>query len=75
MINFTSESKKLFDELVEDSPNWGGEVLVNGNVKIDEQRKGNLTHLKKLGLVKTFIDEGLSWVQFTELGKKIGNIH
>ena len=65
----TPASEALFEELANDAVNWGGEVLINGNVLVDKAREGNLTHLKKLGLITTFVDEGLSWVQFTERGR------
>ena len=48
--------------------------LVGGNVIISEQvDKGNLTHLKKLGLVETQVfedDPRCTWLMFTQAGKK-----
>ena len=68
-LTMTRESELLFEELAEDAPNWGGEPLINGNVEVGPARKGNLTHLKKMGLITTFTDEGCSYVQFTKRGK------
>ena len=64
------EAKALFIAFAEDSFNWNGESLVNGNVVVDEAGKGYLTDLKKKGLLTTFRDEGLSWVCFTDEGKR-----
>ena len=68
-INLTPTSEKLFKDLAEDAGNWSGTPLLDGNVRTDNHLKGNVTNLKKLGLIKTDYDEGCTWVYFTEAGK------
>ena len=69
MVKFTEGSEALFRELAADATNWNGEPLLGGNVRMDQKLKGNVTHLKKLGLITTFADEGNTWVIFTDSGK------
>lgn len=69
-IELTVESKNLFVDLAEDAPNWGGTPLWDGNVGGGAAANGNLTDLKKKGLIKTWEDEGDVWVEFTEAGKE-----
>jgi len=72
-MTITQQSKTLFISYVESAPDWGGMPLVGGNVIISEQvDKGNLTHLKKLGLVETQVfedDPRCTWLIFTRAGK------
>lgn len=63
-IELTPDSLDLFLGLAEDAPNWSGSPLVT----VTAAGKGNLTHLKKLGLIETFEDEGCSFAIFTEAG-------
>ena len=65
----TKDSLKLFLAYRKDAPNWGGTPLVGGNVGGEPADKGNLTHLKKLGLVTTFESDGDTWLDFTALGR------
>jgi hypothetical protein len=67
--NITEASKSLFIAYAEDAGNWGGNPLVGGNVGDAPADKGNLTQLKKAGLVRTEIEEGNAWLFFTTLGK------
>ena len=67
----TQETEALFTELVNDACNWAGMPLWDGNVSGGAKRRGNLTNLKVLGLVKTHTDEGLTWVTFTAAGDKL----
>jgi len=64
MITLTPASKKLFTSLAEDAVNWGGEPLLD----ITAEQRGNLSDLKKHGLLKTFRCDGNDWVRFTEVG-------
>ena len=66
----TDGTKALFIELVNDSGNWSGSPLFGGNVADTPASKGHLTHLKKLELVTTYVDEedDTVWVNFTEQG-------
>lgn len=61
----TPPSHQLFYQLVQDSFNWSGTPLFDGT----QQEKGNLTDLKKKGLVTTWKEEGCLWVDFTNEGR------
>ena len=65
-INLTSASLELFKSLVEDAPNWSGSPLIT----VSHAERGNLTHLKKLGLLETFDDRGDMFAVFTDAGKQ-----
>ena len=69
-IKITEQSKELFIAYVRDAGDWSGSPCVGGNVCMisDKVDRGNLTHLKRLGLVTTHADEGLSWLSFTMKG-------
>lgn len=60
----TSASVDLFLKLANDADNWNGTPLLD----IDKKERGNLSQLKKQGLLTTFIEEGNNWVFFTKLG-------
>ena len=67
----TPDVLALFDELVNDAPNWSGTPLFGGNVADSPANKGHLTALKKAGLVRTWQDEDnrkCHWVSFTDAG-------
>lgn len=64
-ITLTPDSLELFKTLVEDAPNWSGMPLIT----VSPAEKGNLTHLKRLGLITTFVeDDGCSFAIFTDEG-------
>lgn len=69
--NLSPNAKQLFILYVKDSGNWSGEPLVGGNVSLlgSKEDRGLLTHLKRAGLITTFVDGGDSWIQFTDAGK------
>lgn len=60
----TAETQNLFVSLVEDAPNWNGQPMVD----ITKEQRGNLSDLKRKGLIETFRDEGCDWVNFTPAG-------
>jgi len=72
-VKLSENAKKLFIAYVEDSGNWGGSPMVGGNVKIlgEREDRGLLTHLKRAGLIITWVDEdcGSAFVDFTKLGR------
>lgn len=72
-IELTEASKALFVAYANDAGNWSGNPLVGGNVGGSKQDAGNLTDLKKKGLVTTHRDEGLEWLTFTPLGKEFAS--
>jgi hypothetical protein len=70
----TDDVLALFDEIVEDMPNWGGqEVLVGGNVCFTDADRGRLTNLKKAGMVVTDHDpdEDESYIRLTPEGLQL----
>ena len=71
----TAASLALFLEYANDAGNWGGTPLVGGNVTMDAAAKGNLTDLKKNGLLTTFREEGEMWINFTEAGMELMRAH
>lgn len=70
-ITLTPASLALFLSLAEDAPNWSGSPLVT----VSPAEKGNLTNLKTLGLIETFVDEGCSFAVFTDAGKAFAAEH
>jgi len=74
-INITPASHNLFMAYARDAGNWSGSPLVGGNVGGSKEDRGNITHLKKLGLVKTDYDEGNTWLIFTAKGRKYAAEH
>ncbi len=60
-VHITLESFKLLQSFIDDAPNWSGSPMVDLNAA----QRGNLTQLKKAGLLTTFRDEGIDWVVFT----------
>ena len=67
--NITEASKQLFIDLANDAGNWSGSPMLDGNVQIGQEGKGNLTQLKRAKLLRTVRDEGETWVIFTEAGQ------
>lgn len=70
-IQMSEPCKALFLAYAKDAVNWSGTPLVGGNVRQGEAENGHLTHLKKLGLLITFRDDGDSWIEFTPAGKAL----
>lgn len=68
MANITSESLAVFLAYAKDAGNWSGTPLVGGNVGGSKEERGNLTQLKRAGLITTFKSDGEKWVSFTDAG-------
>lgn len=64
----TPASLALFLAYANDAGNWSGTPLIGGNVGGKKEERGNLTDLKRKGLITTFRDEGCDWLSFTEAG-------
>ena len=75
MTNITARSLEVFLAYANDAGNWGGVPLVGGNVGGDKAERGNLTQLKKSGLIETDVDEGHTWLYFTDAGKALAAEH
>jgi hypothetical protein len=71
----TATSLALFLAYAKDAGNWGGSPLVGGNVGGSKEERGNLTQLKRAGLLTTFNDDGDTWIDFTEEGKALAAEH
>jgi len=73
-MELSPASLSLFLALANDADNWSGTPLWDGN----KREAGNLTDLKKKGLLKTDQDEDNKkcfWVFFTESGKELAGVH
>lgn len=68
--SLTPESRRLFLDLVKDSFEWSGVPLLD----ITREQRGNLTDLKRCGLIKTETDEGHTWCYFTTLGREAARL-
>jgi len=64
----TEDSVRLFKDIANDAGNWGGTPMVGGNVCTTKADLGNLTDLKKHGLLSTFESDGCQFVSFTKKG-------
>ena len=67
-IELTEASEKLLADIAGDTGNWNGCPMVYGNVCRTKADLGNLTDLKKKGILETFKDEGIEWICFTDEG-------
>jgi len=71
VVALTPASLALFIEFAKDACNYSGTPEVGGNVHMNAARRGNLTDLKKQGLVRTFTvpyDGPEIWLEFTPRG-------
>lgn len=71
----TATSLELFLAYARDAANWSGTPLVGGNVGGSKEERGNLTQLKRAGLITTFRDEGETWISFTDAGIALAATH
>jgi len=67
-MKITEKSEELFNKISKDACNWSGVPMLD----ITKEERGNLTQLKKVGLLTTDLDEGIEWVYFTDTGIKKG---
>jgi hypothetical protein len=70
-LELTEASLALFIAYAKDAGNWSGTPMIGGSAA----DRGNLTDLKKKGLVTTFRDEGCDFVCFTDEGIKLAAAH
>lgn len=72
MTEITPASLELFLSLAEDAGDWSGTPLV----EVTPAERGNLTHLKKLGLLSTYEDEdGCVFAAFSDAGIELARRH
>lgn len=77
-MTITAKSLELFLAYAKDADNWSGTPLVGGNVGGTKEDRGNLTQLKKAGLLTTqqdFDDRHCQWVYFTQAGRELAASH
>ena len=74
-MTLTKRSLELFLAYAEDAGNWSGTPLVGGNVGGSKEDRGNLTDLKKAGLITTFVSDGCTWLKFTDAGRGLAAEH
>lgn len=75
MADITDRSLRLFLAYAKDAGHWSGTPLIGGNVGGSAEDRGNLTQLKKAGLITTFESEGHTWISFTDAGKALAAEH
>jgi hypothetical protein len=75
MKTLTPDSLALFLAYARDAGNWSGTPMVGGNVGGSKADAGNLTDLKKAGLLTTFVDDGNKWIKFTAAGIALAAEH
>lgn len=63
----TETSLDVFLRYAEDAGNWSGSPLVY-ETENGKAERGNLTQLKRAGLITTDFDEGQTWISFTKKG-------
>ena len=72
----TEQSLALFLWYAEDAGNWGGLPWLSGNRDFTAADRGNLTQLKKAGLLRTQEHEpGQAYIQFTAKGAELAAEH
>ena len=71
MTNISNDSLNLFIALASDADNWSGQPLID----ITKEQRGNLSDLKKKGLITTFRDDGCDWADFTDDGIALAAEH
>ena len=69
--SLTPESLALFLALAKDAGNWSGSPMVD----VTPAQRGNLTQLKRAGLLTTFVDEGIAFADFTPAGIALADSH
>jgi hypothetical protein len=75
MTKITERSLALFLAYARDAVNWSGTPLVGGNVGGSKEDRGNLTQLKRAGLITTFRSDRCDFVDFTDAGRALAATH
>jgi hypothetical protein len=72
----TPRSLELFLAYAKDAGNWAGTPMIGGNLGGSKEDRGNITQLKKMGLVTTFSDRrGDAFITFTPAGVALAAEH
>lgn len=70
-MTLTPASLELFKSLADDAANWSG----TPPAWVTKEERGNLTQLKRAGLLTTFVDEGDPFAEFTAAGVALAAEH
>jgi hypothetical protein len=70
-MDITERSLELFLELARDAGNWSGTPILAGSAS----DRGNVTQLKKAGLITTITDRGETFACFTPAGQCLAAEH
>lgn len=70
-MTLTRDSLDLFVELAEWAGDWSGNPLID----ITPAQRGNLSHLKRAGLLVTFESDDCMFASFTEAGIALAGQH
>lgn len=70
-MKITDTSLALFLDLANDAGNWSGTPLAD----VTKEERGNLTQLKRAGLLVTYVDNGDPFAVFTQAGVKFAAEH
>lgn len=74
--DITARSLELFLWYAEDAGNWSGNPWLDGNRDFTAEDRGNLTQLKKAGLLRTQEHEpGQAYIIFTAKGAELAARH
>jgi len=73
--SLTPDSLALFLAYADDAGNWSGNPWVDGNISLSAAGRGNLTDLKRKGLLETQTDDGDAYIIFTDAGKALAAAH
>ena len=74
-MNLTPRTLELFLAFARDAGNWSGTPCIGGNVGGSKEDRGNITQMKRAGLVTTFTSDGQTWLSFTPAGKAFAAEH
>lgn len=74
-IVLTEKSLELFLAYARDADNWSGNPWLDGNVTLTKSDRGNLTQLKRAGLLTTESDAGDEYIVFTEAAVALAAEH
>lgn len=73
--NLTPKSLELFLWYAKDASNWSGLPYIGGNREFTKADRGNLTQMKRAGLLSTRKDEFGEYITFSESGRELAKQH
>jgi hypothetical protein len=76
MANMSQKSLQLFLDYARDARNWPSQIpRLGGNVAMTKGGQGNISQLKRAGLIMSFRDDGYSYIFFTDEGIALAAKH